>query len=92
MSVLEDWIGRSEVRRAVIDAEALRRYAGAVGASLDVERRTPPLGQWAFFNEVVGPEGIGPDGHPKRGGFLPPVELPQRMFAQSALRFEAPLA
>ncbi|MFI4974696.1 MAG: MaoC family dehydratase N-terminal domain-containing protein [Caulobacterales bacterium] len=92
MTALEDWIGRSETRTAVIDAESLRRYAAAVDAPLEVERHPPPLGQWAFFNEVVAPDRIGEDGHPRRGGFLPPVELPRRMFAQSALRFQAPMA
>jgi 3-methylfumaryl-CoA hydratase len=29
------------------------------------------------------------DGHPKRGGFLPPIELPRRMWAGSRLRYLA---
>jgi 3-methylfumaryl-CoA hydratase len=33
----------------------------------------------------------GPDGHPKRGGFLPPVPLPRRMWAGSRMEFFAPL-
>ena len=88
---LEDWIGRREVRHQVLDVESLRRYAAAVGSDLNVERTPPPLGHWAYFNEVVGPEGIGEDGHPRRGGFLPPVTLPRRMFAQAELEFAAPL-
>jgi 3-methylfumaryl-CoA hydratase len=34
---------------------------------------------------------IGPDGHPKRGGFLPPVPLPRRMWAGSRLTFVQPV-
>src|SRR5205085_2312821 len=34
---------------------------------------------------------LGPDGHPRRGGFLPPVKLPRRMWAGSFLRFGVPL-
>ena len=34
------------------------------------------------------PDGIGPDGHPRRGGFLPPVhDLPRRMWAGGRVAF-----
>jgi 3-methylfumaryl-CoA hydratase len=56
-----------------------------------VETSPPPLGHWAYFNDAVAPSQIGPDGHPKRGGFLPPVELPRRMFASATFQFAAPL-
>jgi len=81
------WIGRTEERAEVLDAEALRRFAAAVGSDLQVETTPPPLAHWAFFLPVVGPEEIGADGHPKRGGFLPPVTLPRRMFASSDMGF-----
>ena len=85
-------IGRSEIRRQVLDVETLRRFAAAVGADLDVERTAAPLAHWAYFFEVVGPDGIGPDGHPRRGGgIMPPVTLPRRMFASSKLSFIEPL-
>ena len=86
------FIGRTEVRRQALDVETLRRFAAAVGADLDVERTPPPLAHWAYFFEVVGPDGIGPDGHPKRGGgIMPPVTLPRRMFASSKMGFIEPL-
>jgi 3-methylfumaryl-CoA hydratase len=34
---------------------------------------------------------LGDDGHPRRGGFLPPVPLPRRMWAGGELAFKAPL-
>lgn len=85
------WIGKVEVRDEVLDAEALRRFAAAVGADLEVERVAPPLAHWAFFLPVVAGAEIGPDGHPKRGGFLPPVSLPRRMFASADMGFGARL-
>jgi 3-methylfumaryl-CoA hydratase len=87
----QEWIGRSESRREFLAAEPLRRYAAATGAGLDVEREPPPLPHWAYFLPVVGNDQLGADGHPARGGFLPPVRLPRRMFAAAELRFEAPL-
>lgn len=89
---LESWIGRARTQATVLEPELARRYAAAVGANLDVEASFPPLGHWAYFNDAVDPADLGPDGHPKRGLFLPPVALPRRMFAQAAFVFEAPLA
>jgi 3-methylfumaryl-CoA hydratase len=86
------YLGRSEVRRQSLDAESLRRFAAAVGSSLDVEREPPPLAHWAYFLDCVSLAKIGADGHPSRDtGILPPIELPRRMFAASSITFKAPL-
>jgi 3-methylfumaryl-CoA hydratase len=92
VSALTDWVGRTRTDTAVLDPELARRYAAAMGVDLDVEARFPPLGHWAYFNDAVEPSELGPDGHPKRGRFLPPVELPRRMFASASFAFAAPLA
>jgi 3-methylfumaryl-CoA hydratase len=92
MTDLAAWIGRTRTDTAVLDPEIARRYAAAMGVDLDVEAHFPPLGHWAYFNDAVEPAELGPDGHPKRGGFLPPVELPRRMFASATFAFAAPLA
>jgi 3-methylfumaryl-CoA hydratase len=51
----------------------------------------PPLWHWLYFLPIARQSEIGPDGHPRRGGFLPPVPLPRRMWAGSQLEFRAPL-
>ncbi|MFC8529994.1 MaoC family dehydratase N-terminal domain-containing protein [Nocardia sp. NPDC057227] len=51
----------------------------------------PPLWHWAALARWPAAAEIGPDGHPRRGSFLPPVELPRRMFAGGEVSFEAPL-
>jgi 3-methylfumaryl-CoA hydratase len=84
-------IGRSETRRQVLDAASLRRFAVATGADPDVECVPPPLALWAWFLDAVPDAGLGRDGHPKRGGFMPPIHLPRRMFAATAFHFGAPL-
>lgn len=92
---IEAWrahVGRQEIRRQRLDVETLRRFAAAQGADMDVGRRPPPLAHWAWFVDTVGPDAIGPDGHPRRGGLLPPVRLPRRMFAAAVMTFEKPLA
>jgi 3-methylfumaryl-CoA hydratase len=85
------WIGRSERSVETLHRECMRRYAAASGGDLDLEARQPSLGHWAYFLPTVSAAGIGPDGHPKRGGFLPPVTLPRRMFAAGSFVFEQPL-
>lgn len=87
-----DSIGRTERRSEILSTENLRRFALAVGADSAVEKRFPPLGHWAFFLPAAGDREIGRDGHPKRGGFLPDINLPRRMFAASEVRFLADLA
>jgi len=92
---IENWrsdIGRTETRRQMLDVESARRFAAALGADLDVERQAPPLAHWAYFNETLSPAQIGEDGHPIRGqGFVPPIDLPRRMFAATAMQFFQPL-
>lgn len=91
---LSDWIGSEELREDVISlAPAL-----GVSALLDREAATPELGSplpalwhWFYFLPQVPGSKIGADGHPQRGGFLPPVDLPRRMFAGSRMDFITPL-
>jgi len=51
----------------------------------------PALWHWMYFAPRARASEIGPDGHPSRGGFMPPVPLPRCMFAGGRLAFPAPL-
>jgi 3-methylfumaryl-CoA hydratase len=91
---LTDWIGRSET---VTDTVAPTPYA-ALSAMLDRDPQRPPVGtllpalwHWLYFLPLHRQSEIGPDGHAKRGGFLPPVPLPRRMWAGSQFEFHKPL-
>ena len=93
-TALDEWksaVGRTEIRNEVLEFESLRRYALAVGSDPAIERVPPPLAHWAFFLPQPEDPELGPDGHPRRGGFLPAITLPRRMFAAAAIAFEAPL-
>ncbi|MBZ2187536.1 MaoC family dehydratase N-terminal domain-containing protein [Alcanivorax sp. JB21] len=92
MAAAHDGIGREEHCADALDATLAARVAAtfgqpapAVGAAL------PWLWHWAFFQTPVPAAGIGPDGHPARGTFLPPAENRHRMWAGSQLHFHAPL-
>ncbi|NKC31930.1 FAS1-like dehydratase domain-containing protein [Falsiroseomonas selenitidurans] len=82
----QDYVGRTETREDRLDPRLLRGMAATLGRPVPAD--LPPLWHWMFFQDWVMPDGIGPDGHPKRGGFLPPVHhLPRRMWAGGRLRF-----
>lgn len=93
-AALEEWksaVGRTETRRERLESESLRRFALSIGADPAVDTVLPPLAHWAFFLPRPEDDEIGADGHPKRGGFLPAITLPRRMFAGADIRFEAPI-
>ncbi|TAK99218.1 MAG: acyl-CoA dehydrogenase [Rhodospirillaceae bacterium] len=87
------WVGRTET---VVEEISAGRVA-ALAATLDYDAAPaagtglPPGWQWLFFNPTVRRRELGSDGHPQRGGFLPPVTLPRRMWAGSRLIYHAPL-
>jgi 3-methylfumaryl-CoA hydratase len=91
---LKEWIGRSEI---VSDVATATPYA-ALSATLDRPAERPAAGtplpalwHWLYFLPLHRQSEIGPDGHAKRGGFLPPVPLPRRMWAGSQFEFHRPL-
>ncbi|MDE2517289.1 MAG: MaoC family dehydratase N-terminal domain-containing protein [Rhodospirillales bacterium] len=90
-----DYEGRSETRLDIVWPERIRGLAATL--DLDPEQvapggELPPLWHWMLFHDWVAGAGLGSDGHPKRGGFLPPVhDLPRRMWAGGRLEFHARL-
>ncbi len=86
---LKDWVGRTQDVEETIWVERVANMA----ATLDLEtapkagEALPPGWHWLFFNGFVRPGKIGDDGHAQRGGFLPPVPLPRRMWAGGRLTF-----
>jgi 3-methylfumaryl-CoA hydratase len=89
-----EWIGKEESTRDSIGSERV----AALAATLDLDDAPlpgdalPPGWHWLFFNPFVPRRGLGADGHPKRGGFLPPVPLPRRMWAGGRLAYPGKLA
>ena len=91
---LQQWIGRTETHHdqvaptpvaalaATLDRDDLRPQSGDP---------LPPLWHWLYFLPLHRASELGPDGHGKRGGFLPPVPLPRRMWAGGRLEFHHPL-
>jgi 3-methylfumaryl-CoA hydratase len=94
VAYLESWVGRQEEARDVVTPELVKRFCATLdlpGANL-AHGAPAPLGvHWCLALSVAQTADIAPDGHPRRGGFLPPVRLPRRMWAGGELLFDAPL-
>lgn len=88
-----DWIGRSETVEDVAAAAPLAGLAATLDHAAPPWRdgEVPPLGHWLYFLPRALQRDISGDGHPHRGGFLPPVDLPRRMWAGGAFSFAAPI-
>lgn len=89
-----DWIGSQEHRDDDITGASVQAILNVLDDMTTVLRngdRLPPLWHWFFFLPRAPMSEIGLDGHPKRGGFLPPVALPRRMFAGARMRFHSSL-
>lgn len=91
---LRGWIGRTETVDDVATLAPLRGLAATLDRDDPAPRAgdpIPPCRHWLYFLPVHPQSEIGPDGHAKRGGFLPPVPLPRRMWAGARLEFLRPL-
>ncbi|HYC47184.1 MAG TPA: MaoC family dehydratase N-terminal domain-containing protein [Burkholderiales bacterium] len=92
---LRGWVGKTEIRNDVATAWPVRALAATMdsGAIDTAEGQPIPTGwHWLYFLEAKPPAEVGPDGHPRKGGFLPPVPLPRRMWAGGRLEYLAPIA
>jgi 3-methylfumaryl-CoA hydratase len=85
-------IGRTLEENDSIAPEVVERFAAATNeAAPDRGGALPPLWHYGLFLPRKATAELGPDGHPPRGDFMPPVALPRRMFAGATVRFRAPL-
>ena len=91
---LRQWVGRKESHHDLATAWPIT----AMAATLDRDDPPPREGDaipegwhWSYFLETALARELAHDGHPKRGGFLPPVTLPRRMWAGGRLDFRRPI-
>jgi len=87
---LRQWIGRTTEASDVVTAQLVK----GLRATLFQEIGEPKAGDaapftmhWCLAQPVFPMSQLGPDGHPTRGGFLPPVPMPRRMWAGGELEF-----
>lgn len=94
MADLQEWVGEERTTHEVLPPFPARGMAALLDRSPEAfEPGTPlpPCWHWLYFRDTVPQSELGPDGHERRGAFLPPVSLPRRMWAGGKLRFSRPL-
>lgn len=91
---LQDWVGRTESRTDEVTAFPVAALSATLNRAADLPTRGEPLPavwHWLYFLPLYLNREAGPDGHPQKGGFLPPIMLPRRMWAGSQIDFASPL-
>ncbi len=91
---LAAWAGKRESAGDVIGPAPLDRLAATLGRDDPPARpgdAAPPGWHWLYFLPKTPRADLGADGHAARGGFMPPVDLPRRMWAGGRMTFRGPL-
>jgi 3-methylfumaryl-CoA hydratase len=90
---LQRWVGRQDERSQSLAPFPARALAAALDRDEEPREGDPlPLPwNWLYFLDTPASSRTGADGHPMRGGFLPPVPLPRRMWAAGRLQVMSPL-
>ncbi len=92
MTPFEASIGKTKVHQETIDSRRAEMLAATLGKPTPKNGEVlPNLWHWAWFNEALPASELGRDGHPKRGGFIPDIPLPRRMWAGGELTFIEPI-
>jgi 3-methylfumaryl-CoA hydratase len=87
---LRQWIGRGNQATDVVTAQLVKGLRATLFMDIGEPRpgdAAPFTAHWCLAQPVYPMSELGPDGHPTRGGFLPPVPLPRRMWAGGELEF-----
>jgi 3-methylfumaryl-CoA hydratase len=87
---LRQWIGRTTEVSDIVTAQLTKGLRATLFQEIGEPKpgdAAPFTTHWCLGQPVYPMSELGPDGHPTRGGFLPPVPLPRRMWAGGELEF-----
>ena len=87
---MQTWIKQEMVQDDVLTPSLLGRFRATLNSAESGETAEQGI-HWCLCLPDAATEALDRDGHPKRGGFLPPIALPRRMWAGSAVEFHAPI-
>jgi 3-methylfumaryl-CoA hydratase len=93
LAALKGWIGRTAEDEDIVTPRLVAEYDATLAPTLArVADGDAPLAlHWCLSPAIAPTAALGADGHPAKGGFLPPVPLPRRMWAGGTMRTHAPL-
>ena len=88
------WVGKRQTVSDIISPVQVRQMAATLNDAARIQQPDcaplPAGWHWLYFNPLEIQSRLGPDGHPARGDFLPPVALERRMWAGSRLAWQRP--
>ena len=90
----DEWIGKSKDQSDSMAPEQLQRFEALLdrdSSAVTTGSVLPPCSHWIYFTPMSKQSDIAENGHAEKGGFLPPVELPIRMWAGGNIQFKKPL-
>ena len=90
-ATLQKWVGRTREVEDIATPRLLASFEATLGPHAVRLDEAPPGLHWCLTPDIADARELGPDGHAAKGGFLPPVPLPRRMWAGSDIRFLAPI-
>ena len=84
---LKTWVGKDDTSEERSCVQPIHQYYGLLDKDDRPQEGDPmgPMCHYFFFKPRVNQSKIGPDGHPARRDFMPPVPLPRRMFAGASV-------
>ncbi|MFE9327509.1 MaoC family dehydratase N-terminal domain-containing protein [Nocardia sp. NPDC052278] len=90
---LRDWHPDNDIRTERLSPGPMRGLAALLDRTVAADEGSPlpPLWHWLYFLDALPQSALGPDGHPRDGGFLPPIPHRRRMFAGGRLTVHRPL-
>ncbi|MBK8971459.1 MAG: acyl-CoA dehydrogenase [Hahellaceae bacterium] len=93
LEALQAWVGRQETLEDDISLFPAKALAAALDCPVTPQKgdALPPFWEWLYFLPTPTAAATGADGHPAKGGFLPPVPLPRRMWAAGEAEYLQPL-
>ena len=90
----DEWIGKVKDRNDSMAPEQLQRFEALMNRKPQSVTKGTPLpacAHWCYFTPIDMQSELAVDGHARKGDFLPPVELPKRMWAGGKITFKKPL-
>lgn len=90
-AALKKWVGHTREVEDIVTSRLLASFEATLGPYAARCDEAPPGLHWCLAPDIADATQLGPDGHAAKGGFLPPVPLPRRMWAGSDIRFLAPI-
>ncbi len=93
LAFLRQWIGKTTEAEDLVTPRLLAEYHATLDPHLaEVPEGAVPLAlHWCLTPPITAMAELGPDGHAAKGGFLPPIPLPRRMWAGGMIETRQPI-